>query len=98
MPNGMTRFPTGGSRSDGGRFEVDWNVTKYRGWWVGAFTNPFDSEWRYVAIMPAHDPWELAVDAFLDFIDRLREGRIPRDVTEPLELMDMAVYAAKRQR
>lgn len=98
MPNGMTRFPTGESRSGGGKFDTEWVVQKHRGWWIGSFSTPFDIERVFIAIMPAHDPWELAVDAFLDFIDRLREGRIPRDVTEPLELMDMCCYASRRQR
>lgn len=53
---------------------------------------------RFIAIMPSTFPWELAVDAFLDFRDRLREGRIPRAITEPADLMDICVSAARRQR
>lgn len=43
-------------------------------------------------------PWELAVDAALDWIDRLREGRIPRDLNDPHTLMAICVSAARRQR
>lgn len=98
---GGTKFPTGESKRNGGTFDTEWEVKKHKGWWIGSFVSPFIVEVgdrHFVAVMPAHDPWELAVDAFLDFIDRLREGRIPRDVTEPLVLMDMCCYAARRQR
>lgn len=53
---------------------------------------------RHINIMSTTFPWELAVDAALDFMDRLNERRIPRDVTEPEELMAMCVQAARRQR
>jgi hypothetical protein len=97
---GLTGFPTGESRNGGGReFDTQWHVEKYRSWWIGSFVTPFTGDDRlFIAIMPAHEPWELAVDSFLDFIDRLREGRIPRDIETPIALIEMTNQAARRQR
>ncbi len=82
----------------------DWAVVRYRGWWMGRIANrmelnnPLASPYKTIAVMPTTETWELACDAFLDFLSRCREGNIPRDVTDPEVLMGMCVYAAKRQR
>lgn len=86
-----------------------WNVRQHRGRWVGHFLwrDPLYRNGRniggvfydaFVDILPASYPYELAVDALLDFMDRLRTGLIPRDATEPGEIMALAVQAARRQR
>lgn len=79
-----------------------WDITKSNGWWIGCIRWGSEDSAReytgFIAIIPDHDPLELATDALLDFIDRLRERRIPRDVEDPITLMDMCVWAARRQR
>jgi len=42
--------------------------------------------------------WELAVDAALEYMDRVRCGAIPDGVTCPADLMSMCVRNARRQR
>ena len=54
---------------------------------------------RFIPIMAVSKfTWEQATDAFLDFLDRLRTGRLPRGLTEPRELMEMCVQSTRRQR
>lgn len=80
-----------------------WDVVEHKGFWIGQLslvsgTLPFQVDDRWVAVMASSFPWELAVDAFLDFMDRLRSGRLPAGVDSPGELMDICVSAARRQR
>jgi hypothetical protein len=57
----------------------------------------FSIDELYIQVMPTSQPWELAVDAALDFIDRLNEGRV-RKYADPWALMSDCVSAARRQR
>jgi len=86
--------------------KTNWDVIERRGMWVGRIAyrvseHPVQQRMvseGYIQIMPTSFPEELAIDALLEFIDRLREGRIPRGVTDPEEMMGLAVSAARRQR
>lgn len=53
---------------------------------------------RYIDICIESVPWEVAVDAALEFLDRLRTGAIPKAVEDPNELMSMCFRNARRQR
>lgn len=81
-----------------------WKVVEHEGYWIGVILSetPMHCKYceppRYVAIMPSSFPWELAVDALLDFMDRLRTFRVPAGVDSPRALMDICVSAARRQR
>lgn len=77
-----------------------WAVYEYQGMWVGAIglLTPPTVSTGFIKIMQASFPYELAVDALLDFMDRLRTGRVPLGLEEPAELMELCVTAARRQR
>lgn len=53
---------------------------------------------RFIDICLGTVPWEVAVDAALEFLDRLRTGAIPKSVDDPNELMSMCFRNARRQR
>lgn len=89
----------------------NWAVLEHKGFWIGRLSVSFQGYGldslkrdlaavgdRFVAIMPSSFAEELAIDAFLDFCDRLRSGTLPRGVEDPKELMDICVSAARRQR
>jgi hypothetical protein len=90
---------------------ADWDVLEKEGVWIGRLGLPQTETGRFippelkehrpqrfVAIMPSSFPWELAVDALLDFMDRLRTFRVPAGIDTPRALMDLCVSAARRQR
>ena len=105
LRNGLKKFPIGVSKRNGGTCFIEpygnsWEVREYKGWWIGRLSWYIKGEESvgFIAICQTRDRFELAVDAFLDFIDRLRESRIPRTVEEPATLMDMCMWSARRQR
>jgi len=71
---------------------TDWDVTESSGVWVARIGG------RYIRVMSATAPWEMAVDATLEFIDKLRERTFPRHVTDPAEIMRFCVKRTRRQR
>lgn len=81
-----------------------WDVVEDGNYWVGSFlVGPcidceFCDDRRFVSIMPSRFARELAIDALLDFMDRLRTGRVPQGMTDPDDLMEVCVSAARRQR
>lgn len=114
VKNGLTTLRTGGSKNDGGkavdpwvdfRFLQDgqtpvWSVTENDGWWVLNLKDVSTSgEWSVkILVMPSTHAAELAWDATLEFLDRLRERRVPRFIDSPDSLMSFCVKAAVRQR
>lgn len=70
----------------------DWEVKERHGFWMGRV-----NQWGWITVMPSSHPEDLATDALLDFMSRLREGRIS-GCTEPADLMAICVGAACRQR
>lgn len=89
----------------------DWDVMEVDGMWMGRIgmaqteTGRFippelkkHRPQRYIQIMPSSFPRELAIDALLDFMDRLRTFRVPAGVDSPRTLMDICVSSARRQR
>jgi hypothetical protein len=92
----------------------DWEVFEdpktqhHPGAWVLAFLAPtfnrrgdvVGAEVVFIDICPPTPTFDypLAVDAALEFIDRLRSGAIPRTIEDPKELMEMAFRNARRQR
>jgi hypothetical protein len=90
---------------------TDWDVTEKDGVWIGRIGLPQTPSGqhippelkehrpqRFVAIMPSSFPWELAVDALLDFMDRLRTFRVPVGIDTPRALMNLCVAAARKRR
>lgn len=81
---------------------MTWNVSldpqtpKYPATWFLVFT--VAGVTRYIDICLGTVPWEVAVDAGLEFLDRLRTGAIPKAVDDPNELMSMCFRNARRQR
>lgn len=71
----------------------DWEVYERNGKWVARING-----YGTIEVMSSTFPEFLAIDATLGFMDMLRTGRFPADITEPRALMDMAVQAARRQR
>ena len=71
-----------------------WDVVNLNGYWI-ALIGP-----HYHVSVSKIDriPWEIAVDATLDFMDRCRTRRVPRGVTDPKELMSICLRASRRQR
>lgn len=83
-----------------------WNVfldhatPKHPGAWVlEFFLRPLGtvSEKRMIDVGPITLSWEQAVDASLEFLDRLRTGAIPKSIDDPRELMEMCVRNMRRQ-
>lgn len=94
----MKKLQDGGLKLSGGTRLVDlvnmtdWEVKEHRGFWMGRV-----NKWGWITIMAASAAETLATDALLDFMSRLREGRLS-GCTEPADLMAMCVSAARRQR
>lgn len=74
----------------------NWDVIEKANMWMLRVGTP-DGGDRFINVMPTSSSWEQAVDAALDFIDRLRNGRV-RDFNDPWSLMSSCVSAARRQR
>lgn len=72
----------------------DFDLEVVKGYWIGR-VGPGQ---RFIAVVPDVQPWEIAVDILTDFMARLAEGRVPKDITEPEALMQLCVQACRRQR
>lgn len=89
--------------------DCSWEVKEDKGRWIGRL-GYLDAHSMngivvggtykdgFIDIMPSSFDYCLAIDAFLDFRDRLRTGWVPKDCTEPSTLMALAVKSARRQR
>lgn len=83
-----------------------WSVSEDKRWWVLALSGPIEHgmvdirnmERAKIDVMPSRHSGELAIDASLEFLDRLREGRVPKFIECPDGLMALCVKAAIRQR
>lgn len=114
VKNGLMTLQTGESKNGGGKIMADrwaqfrfvgdgqtpsWAVSEDHHWWVltleGAGCLPGRVK---IDVMPSRHDGELAIDASLEFLDRLRERRVPKFIECPDALMALCVKAAIRQR
>ena len=103
---------TGELKNDGGKIMPDawldlrflqgdetpsWDIVEKNRWWVLTMEGGVSKQ-AQIAIMPTRHSRELAIDASLEFLDRLRERRVPKFIDSPDGLMAFCVKAAIRQR
>ena len=110
VKNGLTISQTGGSRNAGGKMSdqwldlrflqggisPSWEVEEQNRWWVLLLEGGVSKQ-AQIAIMPSTHPREIAIDAGLEFVDRLWERRVPKFIDSPDDLMSLCVKAAIRQ-
>lgn len=72
---------------------TDWDVTEHKGEWVARV-----GDHGYISVLPSTIAWEVAVDALLEFLDKLRTRSFPRGVTDPKEIMKFCARRARRYR
>ncbi|KKM67156.1 hypothetical protein LCGC14_1473980 [marine sediment metagenome] len=83
-----------------------WEINEHGRWWVLILSGPKEHDMvdmknmgrARITIMPSTHFRELAVDAGLEFLDRLRERRVPKFIDTPDALMALCAKAAIRQR
>lgn len=79
-----------------------WSVSEWNHWWVldvketGCLSGRLVRRTR-ISMMPSRHDMNLAIDASLEFLDRLRERRVPKFIDSPDALMSLCVKAAIRQ-
>lgn len=73
--------------------KTDWDVTEVEGAWVARIGSH-----GFIRVTSISAPYEVAVDAVLEFLDKLRERSFPRNVTDPSQIMKFCVKQARRQR
>ena len=108
VKNGLMISQTGGSKNDGGkmvdvwtdfRFLQDgktpsWAIAETDHWWVLHLKGTGQAK---IPVMPSRHDMNLAVDASLEFLDRLWDRRVPKFIDSPDALMSLCVKAAIRQ-
>lgn len=72
---------------------TDWDVIEDGGNWYARI-----GDHGYIYVMKATAPETLAIDATLEFLDKLRTRSFPRNITHPAQIMKFCVSAARRQR
>lgn len=72
---------------------VDWDVTQEGEDWIARI-----GDHGYIRVMKATAPETLAIDATLEFLDKLRTRSFPRHITDPKQIMQFCVKRARRQR
>ena len=84
-----------------------WAVHESHYWWVLTLNGPIEHDGMIdienmgrakIDVMPSRHDMGLAIDASLEFLDRLRERRVPKFIECPDGLMALCVKAALRQR
>lgn len=82
-----------------------WDVVERDHWWVLILSGPREygmvdlknMERVSIRVMPSERDTNLAIDASLEFLDRLWERRVPKFIDSPDALMSFCVKAAIRQ-
>lgn len=72
---------------------TDWDVIECDGSWYARV-----GQHGYIYVTKATAPETVAIDAVLEFLDKLRTRSFPRNVKHPAQIMQFCVKAARRQR